>query len=511
MGCFLSSLVSSCLCSTASCCISQTCNCCGKAISTPSVAKSIATRVIYALQLLLFAFVAWIFNNLPHWSENSWILRHIPGLKACENDKSCSGTMGVYRITAAMAFYHAFMAILFIKVKSSRDPRASIQDGWWFFKFLFLVVFVVIAFLIPSQAFVGYSYVSLIGAALFILVQLVLLVDLAHSLQESWVAKYERSQECIWAFLLVGGSVALYIAAVVGYVLMYVFFNECQFNTALITVNVLSVSVFTILSISPWLQTKNPRSGLFQSAVVGIFSTYLIASAILAEPDDMKCKKWNTNGSTITTLLGVAFSFLAVGYNVITAAGSSKDFGIGRKVDDQLLARQDHSIEEAMPPMQQSSIELSPEDTEESTTAPLLQRADQLVEATTSTRRSKRKKIVSDETGTAMIVNGHDSDDEDSGRTHRQDEEMALDRDDEKETVAYSYTFFHLIFVLAVLYLNMILTNWQHVSKGDETKPIVVDYGMTSVWVKAASSWAVTLLYVWTLVAPVIFPDRIWS
>lgn len=78
MGCILTSLVSSCLCSTASCCVSHACNCCGKAVATPAVAKSVATRVVYALQLLLFALLAWVFNNLPHWTHDSWVMQHIP-------------------------------------------------------------------------------------------------------------------------------------------------------------------------------------------------------------------------------------------------------------------------------------------------------------------------------------------------------------------------------------------------------------------------------------------------
>jgi len=31
---------------------------------------------------------------------------------------------------------------------------------------------------------------------------------------------------------------------------------------------------------------------------------------------------------------------------------------------------------------------------------------------------------------------------------------------------------------------------------------------MGSVWAKAATSWLIALLYIWTLFAPVVFPDR---
>lgn len=397
--------------------------------------------------------------------------------------------MGVYRITAAVALYHAFLAILFIKVESSRDPRASVQDGWWFFKFLFMIVFTVVCFLIPTKAFIGYNWIALIGAVLFILVQLILLVDLAHSLQERWVRNYEQTQECIWGFLLLGGSVAAYIVMIVGYVLMYVFFSECQTNVTLITITVISVCAITLVSIFPRLQEKNPRSGLFQSAVVCGFATYLVASAILAEPETMKCKKWNTNGSAFTTIVGIAFSFIAVGYNVFSAAGSSKDFGFGRR-SAAAQEEKDEAREALLHDAEMESELEAASAAHTATTVPITERAEEIVAA-----REGRK--------AATIINRAEDDDVEAGTT-----------EDEEEGVTYSYSFFHLMFVLAILYMAMILTNWKSVTKKDDQvsgSEINVDYGMTAVWVKYSSSVAVLLLYVWTLLAPVIFPDRQWA
>jgi hypothetical protein len=35
-----------------------------------------------------------------------------------------------------------------------------------------------------------------------------------------------------------------------------------------------------------------------------------------------------------------------------------------------------------------------------------------------------------------------------------------------------------------------------------------VDVGWASVWVKIASQWATAGLYLWTMMAPVLLPDR---
>lgn len=35
-----------------------------------------------------------------------------------------------------------------------------------------------------------------------------------------------------------------------------------------------------------------------------------------------------------------------------------------------------------------------------------------------------------------------------------------------------------------------------------------IDVGWVSVWVKTSAQWVTGLLYLWTLVAPAMFPDR---
>lgn len=75
----------------------------------------------------------------------------------------------------------------------------------------------------------------------------------------------------------------------------------------------------------------------------------------------------------------------------------------------------------------------------------------------------------------------------------------------EPRPVSYSYTFFHLIFALASMYSAMLLTGWTS-STSESTD--LIDVGWTSVWVRICTEWATALLFVWTLVAPLILPDR---
>ena len=78
--------------------------------------------------------------------------------------------------------------------------------------------------------------------------------------------------------------------------------------------------------------------------------------------------------------------------------------------------------------------------------------------------------------------------------------------DDEKEQVTYSYSRLHFIFMLGSLYITMILTNWYVPNSKGYLEP-----NNAGVWVKIAGSWICVLLYVWTLVAPIVLPNRDFS
>jgi hypothetical protein len=55
----------------------------------------------------------------------------------------------------------------------------------------------------------------------------------------------------------------------------------------------------------------------------------------------------------------------------------------------------------------------------------------------------------------------------------------------------------------------MTLTGWGSVDKrGDMANP---DVGQVSMWMLIVSQWIAMLLYLWTLVAPKIFPNRDFS
>lgn len=79
---------------------------------------------------------------------------------------------------------------------------------------------------------------------------------------------------------------------------------------------------------------------------------------------------------------------------------------------------------------------------------------------------------------------------------------------EEKNLTAYSQSWgwpqWHFNMCFASIYVGMLITNWTSSSITTDTL-VSNDVGF---WVRVALSWGTALLYVWTLVAPRIFPSR---
>ena len=118
-----------------------------------------------------------------------------------------------------------------VYVRSSSDPRSGLQNGFWFFKYLALIGICVGAFYIPSGAFEEVLlYIGIIGGFLFIIIQLILLVDFVHGWNERWVEKFENGQrEYYYGLLIFTGF--FFCVAITITVLCYVYYASVNHST----------------------------------------------------------------------------------------------------------------------------------------------------------------------------------------------------------------------------------------------------------------------------------------
>jgi len=87
-------------------------------------------------------------------------------------------------------------------------------------------------------------------------------------------------------------------------------------------------------------------------------------------------------------------------------------------------------------------------------------------------------------------------------------------RDDERTGTRYKYSWFHVIFAIGSMYVAMLLTDWNVVSKRPVAGPVDPDFDVyigrseVAMWIRVVSGWICMVLYIWSLLAPVVLPDR---
>ncbi|XP_003699531.1 serine incorporator TMS1 isoform X4 [Megachile rotundata] len=452
MGLICSTAQLACLCGSTACSF-----CCSQC---PTCRNSTSTRIMYALLLMLGTIAACItlapglqdaLKKVPFCSNST---NYIPSTFAVDC-KSAVGYLAVYRICFIIALYFFLMSIIMIRVRSSKDPRAPIQNGFWAIKYLLIIGGIIGAFFIPETSFgVTWMYFGMIGGFLFIIIQLILIVDFAHSWADAWVGNYEETESKGWYAALLGATLFNYAVSITGIVLLYVYFthaDSCELNKFFISFNLILCVITSAISILPIVQEHYPRSGLLQSSIVSLYVVYLTWSGISNNPE-RTCNPGflqlisgndpdaqNRVAFDKESIIGLIIWFSCVLYSSLRTASKSSKITMSENV------------------------------------------------------------LVKDNGADYTPVEGRNPDSEAGNE--------AKVWDNEEESVAYNWSFFHLMFALATLYVMMTLTNWYKPNSNLDT----LNSNVASMWVKIISSWMCLGLYVWSLIAPAVLTNRDFS
>ncbi|KAG5017845.1 hypothetical protein JHK85_023981 [Glycine max] len=374
----------------ASCCAACACDACRTVVSGISRRSA---RIAYCGLFAFSLVVAWILREVaaPLMESLPWInhFKHTPSREWFETD-------AVLRVSLGNFLFFTILAVLMVGVKTQRDPRDSMHHG---------------------------ETISKFGSGMFLLVQVMLLLDFVHGWNDKWVGYDEQ----FWYIALFVVSLVCYVATFAFSGVLFHFFTpsgqDCGLNVFFITMTMILAFVFAIVALHPAV-----NGSVLPASVISLYCTYLCYSALASEPRDYECNglhKHSKAVSTGTLTLGLATTVLSVVYSAVRAGSSA--------------------------------AVLSPP----------------------SSPRAGKPLLPLDA---------------------KEDEEK-----EKAKPVTYSYAFFHLIFSLASMYSAMLLTGWS-TSVGESGK--LVDVGWPSVWVRIITSWATALLYLWSLVAPIMFPER---
>eukprot|EP00561_Arcocellulus_cornucervis_P012827 CAMPEP_0185801300 /NCGR_PEP_ID=MMETSP1322-20130828/1359_1 /TAXON_ID=265543 /ORGANISM="Minutocellus polymorphus, Strain RCC2270" /LENGTH=473 /DNA_ID=CAMNT_0028496989 /DNA_START=132 /DNA_END=1553 /DNA_ORIENTATION=+ len=374
-----------------------------------------------------------------------------------ELQTKCSGNNGVYRSAGA-----CFVFFLIAAMAAACKPTANRIA--WGAKYILFLFFVTGTVFIPNEPLFSPIFLQLsrVGGAIFIFFQQIILIDMAYNWNESWVAKADEAEQDKegggrkWLAGILASCAVLYLASLVGIGIMYAYYSGsgCSTNVAFITITLIAGIVCTAIQLS------GEEASLLTSALITAYATYLCFTSVSKNPI-AECNPKLGETDVLGIILGIIFVLVSLSWTGWSFTAAHK---LGEESKPSTISRQSSLVENG-----QSDSD--------------------------SKGEGQSKKV-----GGIVMNSGDEGVQKNSNETKS---------DDEDENGPAKTWKLNIVLGLVSCFFAMALTSWGTIeSGGDAANP---DVGRVSMWIIIASQWLALLLYLWTLTAPRLFPDRDFS
>lgn len=281
--------------------------------------------------------------------------------------------------------------------------------------------------------------------------QQVVILDLAHNWNDAWVEKSNAAEnEQVgggkkWLAAILVSCAILFLGSIGMLIYMFVEFTGCASNNAFVSLTL----VFCVLVTAAQLVSE--EGSLLSSGCISAWAVFLCYTAVSKNPDST-CNPVAGELSPLALVFGLLITFISLGW---TGWSYTAEDVLSKKGDE------DKPAEEAP----------SGNNDEE---------------------EGKRKV-------TGVVTQGVDNE----AKASDADE----DEDASEEPITYATWKLNVALAFVACWKAMVLTHWGEIQSNDGfvDNPGV---GRASMWVIIGSQWLVMSLYLWTLVAPRLFPDR---
>jgi hypothetical protein len=97
---------------------------------------------------------------------------------------------------------------------------------------------------------------GMFGGFMFQIIQLVFIIEFAHSWAENWVAKYEETDSKAYYFGLIFFTFLHYVVSIASVVLLFMYYGKegCGLQKFFISFNLILCLIFSLISILPKVQ-----------------------------------------------------------------------------------------------------------------------------------------------------------------------------------------------------------------------------------------------------------------
>ena len=411
----------------------------------------------------------------PWILEKSNILSHIPYLKGfiyrnwthgCITGddesgptlESCVGNAGVYRPT--------FLSTIFFFVSAAVSKANPSMNGhaWPEKIILYVISLIVSVALLPNTPLLMPIFTVVMRglAGVFLVVQQVILIDLAYNWNEHWLLKASDCNRLNgygsgnkWLKAIIAVSVLFYVITFVGIGLLYQHYNDCTNNSWLITTTLLLILIVTAIQLS------GTEGSLMTSSVVSLYAMYLCHAAVSKNPNESCNPSLYANNAWSI--------FWSLFLTSISLAWTGWSYTAEPRLDNPQTAGSVQANVSTTHRAQQNPDSLNLD-------VPFLDPDDQPT--------------------TGVVV---------ENKTHMDAESVTR-----KETPNSSIWKLNVIMALISGWVAASLTGWGVYEKSNSaiSNPQV---STVNLWMIAISQWVAIILYTWTLLAPRLFPDRDFS
>ena len=416
----------------------------------------LAIAISFAFQYGVAPYIVSI--SISNYVTEAW-------LSGCDYEEdalteNCAGQAGVYRAALAALIFFALAAV------AVACKRTANREAWPAKYVLYLFLVLGFCFVPNDPLFLAvYLNIARIGGILFILFQQVVFVDLAHNWNDGWVEKSDQAESeepgtgRKWLMAILVSAAFLFVVSIVGWGLLFRFFGGCGTNLAFISVTILLVLITTVA------QLWGGEGSLLSSSLIAAYATMLCYNAVTRNPDPV-CNPQLGDDDALNVVIGIGLTVVSLGY---VGWSTTADKTLGGSSDDD----------------EDAGLEAS---------------------ATRTQSSSKEEK-----TKVSGVVTGYDSTAKDE-EVPSNDAPVDKEEEEDEENIPNNFSNnwkLNVALATVTCWFSMALTGWGSIQgNGTVANPQV---GEVNMWIIIASQWVALLLYLWTLVAPKLFPDRDFS
>jgi hypothetical protein len=414
----------------------------------------------------------------------------------------CKGDAAVYRVSFVLAIFFAVVGLL----SSCSD---AFHRGWWAPKLLAFFGLLIGCFFIPNNVFDndGYAWVARIASALFLVLQILALIDFGYQWNENWVLRAtggdgaaaaalagdtDGTESVVkpgWLYALLGCASLLYFFACGMVVFMFASYDECGISIAITSVILLLIVLFTGLSLfrDKVLDNEEFQGAVLPASVVAAYCAYLGWSAISSHPDPI-CRAAGRGYKDNTTdmVLGMFIATVSLMWSSYAASHNAEELMSGQhdQESQETYKRSSSGIR-----TQLLGGGAGTGATFDSVDEPLY-RVEDGAYGTTTANGMHRANLE------ALNV--------DASEVRSESSSVDLGASEHGRALGI----FHLMMCTASMYMAMLLTNWG--TNDNQSGSSDVSVGLATMWVKFVSAIITAFMFGWTLVAPAVYPEREW-